>query len=133
MAEGFTARMHQPAGGDRPAPRSLWADIDGPLHYLDYGGPADGPVFVCLHGLNGSGSTWSPIVPALTRMGRVLAIDLVGFGESEPRGRLRQVAGRPAMLDTTALAELQVLSHVAGSREDHPAGAEPVTARADHR
>jgi pimeloyl-ACP methyl ester carboxylesterase len=104
--------MQQPSGGDGPVPRSLWADIDGPIHYLDYGGPADGPVFVCLHGLSGSGSTWSPIAPALTRIGRVLAIDLVGFGESEPCGRsvtlpasqhyldrfLGQVAGRPAIL-----------------------------------
>jgi hypothetical protein len=27
--------------------RSRWADVDGPVHYLDFGGPARGPVIVC--------------------------------------------------------------------------------------
>ena len=31
-----------------------WIDIDGPTHYRDYGGPEDGPLIVCIHGLGGS-------------------------------------------------------------------------------
>ena len=30
-----------------------WADIDGPVHYLDFGGPARAPMIVCVHGLSG--------------------------------------------------------------------------------
>lgn len=91
---------------------SFWADIDGPYHYLDFGGAADGPVFVCLHGLSGSSQNWSCITPTLTKHGRVLAVDLVGFGRTGRHGRavtlaanqayldrfLRQVAGTPVIL-----------------------------------
>lgn len=33
---------------------SHWVNLDGPTHYRDYGGPADGPLIVCIHGLGGS-------------------------------------------------------------------------------
>ena len=92
--------------------RSETLDWDGPVHYVDFGGNPDGPAFVLVHGLGGSHLNWDLLAPLLTPHGRVLALDLPGFGRSEPFGRratvqanvavlrrfLREVAGRPAVL-----------------------------------
>ncbi len=64
-----------------------WADIDGPVHYLDFGGPARGPVIVCVHGLSGSAANWSALAPLLTDRYRVLAPDLAGHGLTRSGGR----------------------------------------------
>ena len=61
-------------------PPSLWADLDGPVHYVDFGGPAGAPLVVCVHGLGGSHANWLAIAPQLARTHRVLALDLGGFG-----------------------------------------------------
>ena len=42
----------------------------------------EGPVVVCVHGLGGSSSTWTPLMPALARH-RVIRIDLPGSGRSQ--------------------------------------------------
>ena len=62
------------------------ADIAGSsLHYLDYGDPgSDGLVFVLAHGLGGRWQHWTENIPELAEHGRVIAIDLPGFGRSEP-------------------------------------------------
>jgi pimeloyl-ACP methyl ester carboxylesterase len=87
-------------------------DIDGPVHCVDFGGEAGGPTFVLVHGLGGSHLNWDLLAPLLTPHGRVLALDLPGFGRSEPGSRragvqanvevlrrfLTEVAGRPAVL-----------------------------------
>lgn len=41
-------------------------------------------VMVLLHGVNDQAGTWAPIVPALLKTFRVLAVDLAGHGESAP-------------------------------------------------
>jgi pimeloyl-ACP methyl ester carboxylesterase len=93
-------------------PPSLWADLDGPVHYVDFGGPADGPLVVCVHGLGGSHANWLAIAPQLARTHRVLALDLAGFGLTRGGARgtsvtantrllhrfLTEVAGEPAIL-----------------------------------
>jgi pimeloyl-ACP methyl ester carboxylesterase len=93
-------------------PPSSWAELDGPVHYLDYGGPVDGPLMVLVHGLGGSALNWAAVAPALARRCRVLAIDLAGFGRTRSGGRsvsvhsnqrllhrfLTEVAGSPAIL-----------------------------------
>src|SRR5512140_2868789 len=71
------------AAGDDALPAALarrarWVDLDGPVHYLDSGGPAEAPMVVCAHGLTGSAATWSAIAPQLTGRYRVLAPDLSG-------------------------------------------------------
>ena len=60
--------------------RSRWIDLDGPVHYLDFGGPASGPAVVCVHGLAGSAVNWSAIAPLLAGRCRMLAVDLPGHG-----------------------------------------------------
>jgi pimeloyl-ACP methyl ester carboxylesterase len=68
---------------------SRYADLEGPVHYLDFGG--DGPPLVCVHGLSGSALNWMAVGPRLATRNRVLAIDLRGFGRTPlgPGTRLR--------------------------------------------
>ena len=85
-----------------PAPRfggeSRWTDLGGPVHYLDYGGPADAPVIVAVHGLEGSAVNWSALAPLLTDRYRVLAPDLAGHGFTRSAGRGVDVASNRALL-----------------------------------
>src|SRR3954447_14690481 len=62
---------------------SATVDWDGPVHYVDFGGAPAGPTFVLVHGLGGSHLNWELLAPRLTGHGRVLAVDLPGFGLSE--------------------------------------------------
>ncbi len=94
------------------AGESRTVDLDGPVHYVDFGGPQDAPRVVLVHGLGGSHLNWDTFAPLLQPHARVLAIDLPGFGRSEPGGRratvhanlevlhrfLVEVAGEPAVL-----------------------------------
>jgi pimeloyl-ACP methyl ester carboxylesterase len=81
------------------APRSQWVDLNGPVHYVDHGGPADGPLLVCVHGLGGSLVNWAALAPLLTDRVRVIAVDLVGFGSTRAVGRSSTVASNQRLLD----------------------------------
>ena len=65
--------------------RSGITDIDGPIHFVDYGG--EGPAMVLVHGLGGSHANWVCVADHLRRTHRVYALDLVGFGVTPPVGR----------------------------------------------
>ncbi|AQZ63272.1 Possible alpha/beta hydrolase superfamily, slr1235 homolog [[Actinomadura] parvosata subsp. kistnae] len=65
----------------------LWADPGDRVHYLDFGGPHDGPVVVAVHGLSGSALNWLAIAPLLTGRCRLLAPDLAGHGLTRARER----------------------------------------------
>jgi pimeloyl-ACP methyl ester carboxylesterase len=73
-------------------------DLDGQVHYVDFGGPASGPAVVLVHGLGGSHLNWDLLAPLLTDHARVWAIDLPGFGRSEPGGRTASVSSNAAVL-----------------------------------
>ncbi|WP_197429819.1 alpha/beta fold hydrolase [Auraticoccus cholistanensis] len=90
MAEEITTQG--PAGpgegevaGWPPSATSATVDIGGPVHYLDFAGPAGGPVLVCVHGLGGSALNWGVVAPLLSTRARVLAVDLVGHGGSRSK------------------------------------------------
>ena len=51
------------------------------LHYVDYGG--SGRPIVCLHGVTGHAWVWAGVADRLTGIGRVVATDLRGFGDSQ--------------------------------------------------
>ena len=68
-------------------PESRWVDVGGPVHYREWDGPADGPVAVLVHGLGGSLLNWALVAPGLARRGRVVALDLAGFGRTSRDGR----------------------------------------------
>lgn len=79
------ANRSEEGSGERFAqPPSQWADLGGRrVHWVDHGGPADGPLLVCVHGLGGSLLNWSALAPLLTPTCRVLALDLAGFGRTQ--------------------------------------------------
>jgi pimeloyl-ACP methyl ester carboxylesterase len=67
-------------------PELSTVDLDGPVRYRSWEGPADA-TFVLLHGLGGSSLNWVLVAPGLARLGRVLIPDLLGFGETPRAGR----------------------------------------------
>src|SRR6476661_10812538 len=73
-------------------------DLGGPVHYVDFGGPESGPAVVLVHGLGGSHLNWDLFAPLLNGRARVWAIDLPGFGRSEPDGRTASVSANAAVL-----------------------------------
>jgi pimeloyl-ACP methyl ester carboxylesterase len=76
-----------------PGSTSRTIDVDGPVHLLDMGGPADGPLLVALHGLGGSHLNWSALGPLLAGRARMVAVDLVGHGLTPVAGRLPDMEG----------------------------------------
>ena len=94
---------------ERTAPGdSRTVDLDGPVHYIDFGGPEGGRTVVLVHGLGGSHLNWDLLAPLLRRHFRVLALDLPGFGRSEPSGRRASVPANVEVLD-------RFLTEVAGA------------------
>ncbi|GAB6899528.1 alpha/beta fold hydrolase [Kineosporia succinea] len=82
--------------GTRPAGESKWLDLpDGPVHYVDHGGPDGAPLAVLVHGLGGSHANWAALAPLLTHRLRVVAVDLAGFG-------LTTAGPRPASVSANA-------------------------------
>jgi pimeloyl-ACP methyl ester carboxylesterase len=87
---------------------SQFADLGGPVHYVDFGGNTDGPMIVLVHGLGGSHLNWCLLAERLIPHGRVLAVDLAGFGLTNPEGRRTTVSANTELLH-------RFLSDVAGT------------------
>jgi pimeloyl-ACP methyl ester carboxylesterase len=87
------------AGGSVTPPVSAWADLDGPVHYVDHGGAPDGPLLVCVHGLGGSLVNWAALAPLLTGTCRVIALDLAGFGHTRGGARSTGVQANRRLLE----------------------------------
>lgn len=111
-------------------PPSLWVDLAGPTHYVDFGGPADGSLVVCVHGLGGSHVNWLAVGPMLADRCRVLALDLAGHGRTPVAGRgsdvrsnrllldrfLARVAGAPAVLVGNSMGGMITMLQAAAAR-----------------
>jgi pimeloyl-ACP methyl ester carboxylesterase len=82
---------------DIAVPKSRSVDLGGPVHYVEWPGPA-GRTFVLVHGLGGSLLSWLAVGPGLARRGRVLALDLPGFGRSPRAGRRSRLSEQRALL-----------------------------------
>lgn len=87
--------------------RSLTIDLDGPYHYIDFGG--DGPPLVLVHGIGGSHINWISVAPPLAERFHVLAVDQIGFG-------FTPLAGRPADLSTQQRYLDRFIGATAGGR-----------------
>lgn len=82
----------RPAGALDPARHRRAVAVAGAdLHHVDLPGPTQGtgpgseaPVFLLVHGLGGRWQHWSENLAALAEHGRVVAVDLPGFGLSDP-------------------------------------------------
>ncbi|NNL12054.1 MAG: alpha/beta hydrolase [Acidimicrobiia bacterium] len=72
-------------------------DLNGPVHYADYGG--DGSPLVLVHGLGGSHLNWLHVAHRLAETHRVVAVDLAGFGLTPPAGRKSTVQANQRLLD----------------------------------
>jgi pimeloyl-ACP methyl ester carboxylesterase len=110
---------------------SRTVDLGGPVHYVDFGGPDQAPTVVLVHGLGGSHLNWDLFAPLLRPHARVLALDLPGFGRSEPGDRrttvhdnvkvldrfLREVAGTPVVLVGNSMGGMISILQTAGSPE----------------
>jgi pimeloyl-ACP methyl ester carboxylesterase len=95
------------ATGRHTASTSRWVDLGVPVHYVDHGGPADGPLLVMVHGLGGSAVNWAALAPLLTDTCRVLAVDLTGFGHTKAGTNSTSITANQGMLQ-------QLLSELAG-------------------
>lgn len=73
-------------------------DVNGPVHYLDFGGPEQAPQAVYVHGLGGSHLNWSALAPLLEPHMRAIAVDLPGFGRTPAAGRKTSVAANSRVL-----------------------------------
>lgn len=78
-------------------PESRSVDLDGPVHFVEWPGSSE-RTFVLVHGLGGSLLSWLAVGPGLSRHGRVLALDLPGFGRTLRSGRRSQVRAQRALL-----------------------------------
>lgn len=78
-------------------PESRYVDLDGPVHYVEWQGPSE-RTFVLVHGLGGAFLNWSLVGPGLSRLGRVLAIDLAGFGRTPRAGRSSNLSANRTLL-----------------------------------
>jgi pimeloyl-ACP methyl ester carboxylesterase len=74
-----------------PVVRLAGGDLDGvAVHYIAAGSPGSGPATVLVHGLASFAESWRHLVVPLACHGRVLALDLPGFGQSaKPRRAYR--------------------------------------------
>ena len=84
--------------GRHTASSSRWLDLGVPVHYVDHGGPADGPLLVLVHGLGGSLVNWAALAPLLTDTCRVLAVDLIGFGFTRAGAHSTSITANQRML-----------------------------------
>jgi len=87
---------------ESPTPRIV--DVDGPVYVSDFGG--SGPSIVLLHGLGGSHVNWLSSGPLLARSARVVAIDLVAFGRTPPKGRSSTIGANAELLRDFIDAEM---------------------------
>ena len=72
-------------------PESQYVDVDGaPVHWVDFGGPEQAPLAVCVHGLGGSWVNWLAFAPLLNGP---LPGDRLRSGWQRPHSR-RRAAGR---------------------------------------
>jgi pimeloyl-ACP methyl ester carboxylesterase len=92
------------------------ASIEGRrLRYADCG---SGPAIVLIHGLGGSWQTWLLNIPALAAEHRVVAVDLPGFGRSDPLPPPAAMATHAdvlaALLDRLGITAATVVGHSMG-------------------
>jgi pimeloyl-ACP methyl ester carboxylesterase len=71
--------------GTMHLPQLRTLDLDGPTAVREW--PGEGPTIVLLHGLGASHLSWVQIAEPLSGLGRIVAIDLPGFGDSPSAGR----------------------------------------------
>ena len=104
-----------------------WSEIDWSPHvrgavvrgrYVRYVDVGTGRPIVLVHGQGGAWQWWLRVMPAIARHARVIALDLAGFGASEPvaTGDVFEelVATVVGLLDELRLARATIVGHSMG-------------------
>lgn len=105
---------------DSSAVRGEFVDLDGArIYYYAAGTRGVGEPVVFLHGFPSSGHLWTDVIPLMPAGHRLVVVDLLGYGRSDPpHGRaltLRAHAERVvALLDALGIAEACVVGHDVG-------------------
>jgi pimeloyl-ACP methyl ester carboxylesterase len=85
------------------------------IHFVDIGA---GPAVVLIHGQGGCWQWWLRMLPELAKHARVIAVDLPGFGCSDPVGADDVFDGHVAavvgLLDHLGVAEAVIVGHSMG-------------------
>ena len=112
--------------------RHKTADLDGPVHYVDFGGT--GRPLLMVHGLGGSAINWMAVGPEVAESYHAIALDLAGFGQTPLFNRsaavgpnadlvhsfIEQVIGEPVLLMGNSMG-----GHIAVvEAANHPASVE---------
>ena len=114
--------------GSRPDPDQGWQSIDWSAHTHDatvrgrrirYADIGSGPAVVLLHGQGASWQWWLRVMPKMAGHGRVIAVDLPGFGQSEPIAAdddvfPEHIATIVGLLDHLGLAKATIVGHSMG-------------------
>lgn len=73
---------HSHMNGDADAPEDSILCLEHGDIYVRQDGPRDAPVLLLIHGSAASSRSWDALVPLLTRLHRVIRVDLPGHGRS---------------------------------------------------
>jgi pimeloyl-ACP methyl ester carboxylesterase len=76
--------------------RHKTADLDGPVHYVDFGGT--GRPLLMVHGLGGSALNWMAVGPEIAKSYHAIALDLAGFGQTPLFRRLAAVGANAGLV-----------------------------------
>jgi pimeloyl-ACP methyl ester carboxylesterase len=76
--------------------RHKTADVDGPVHYIDFGGA--GKPLVMVHGLGGNALNWMSVGPELASDYHAIALDLAGFGQTPLFNRSAALGANAALV-----------------------------------
>lgn len=85
-------------------------DVEGPVFYREWDGPRDRTI-VCVHGMGGSHRDWEGVASRIASRGRIIALDLPGFGQSPLYGRRMTLRGARSVLSgfLTAVVDTPVV------------------------
>jgi pimeloyl-ACP methyl ester carboxylesterase len=109
-------------------PDQGWQSVDWSTHTHDatirgrrirYAEVGSGPAVVLIHGQGGSWQFWLRVIPKMVSYGRIIAVDLPGFGQSEPIAAEHDVFGEhvatiAGLLDHLGLAKAIIVGHSMG-------------------
>lgn len=106
------------AGAEREG-RDRTVSVDGRSLFLKEWGDPDAPPALLIHGIPTNGLLWSDVAPRLASAARVVAIDLLGYGRSDPPdGRPVDIVAQSEYvvraLDTLGIRSATVVGHDIG-------------------
>jgi pimeloyl-ACP methyl ester carboxylesterase len=115
-----TSQLPGPTALHRPAVRGEFIDLDGArLYYYAAGTRGAGEPVVFVHGFATSGHLWSDVVALMPAGRRLIVLDLLGYGRSDPPASralsLRAHADRlAALLDALGVGAACIVGHGVG-------------------